>query len=101
MLKSIATLALLLSSAPSVGQTAPGSVRYSDLDLATPAGIARLDRRIDRVVAGLCGSAFPTDLDGRAAVDRCRTETMKSVSGSRAMLLARAGRPGMIALKGR
>ena len=101
MMKSIALLALILASAPTLAQPPAGTVRYSDLDLATPSGVARLDRRIDRAVAQLCGSAFPTDLDALAEVDRCRTETMKSVTGPRAMLLAHAGGRGFIALKGR
>lgn len=101
MMKSIALLALVLASTPALAQPPAGTVRYSDLDLSTPNGVARLDRRIDRAVAQLCGSAFPTDLNARAEVDRCRTETMKSVTGPRAMLIAHAGGSGQLALKGR
>ena len=101
MMKGISLLALVLASAPTLAQPPAGTVRYSDLDLGTPAGIAKLDRRIDRAVAQLCGSAFPTDLDARAEVDRCRMQTMQSVSGPRATLLAHAGGPGQLALKGR
>jgi len=101
MMKSIALLALVLASAPALAQPTAGTVRYSDLDLATPAGVAKLDRRIDRAVARLCGAAYPTDLNGRAQVDSCRAETMKSVSDRRATLLAHASGSGRLALKGR
>jgi UrcA family protein len=101
MMKSLALLAVVLGSTPILAQPPAGTVRISDLDLATPAGVAKLDRRIDRAVAQLCGAAFPTDLNGRAQIDSCRAETMKSVTDRRAMLLARAGGSGAIALKGR
>ena len=101
MVKSLASLALILAAAPTLAQPPAGPVRYSDLDLATPAGVARLDRRLDRAVARLCGTAFPSDLNGRAQVDQCRAETMKSVSDRRATLLAHAGGSSAIALKGR
>ena len=101
MTKSIVLLALVLASTPALAQPPAGTVRYSDLDLTTANGVARLDRRIDRAVTQLCGSAFPTDLNGRSEVDRCRTETMKSVTGPRALLIAHAGGRGQLALKGR
>ena len=101
MMKSLILIALVLASAPALAQPPAGTVRISDLDLATPAGVAKLDRRIDRAVAQLCGAAFPTDLNGRAQVDDCRAETMKSVSDQRAVLLAHRGGTGTIALKGR
>ncbi|HEX4737120.1 MAG TPA: UrcA family protein [Allosphingosinicella sp.] len=101
-MKSLTLLALILASAPALAQPPAGTVRISDLDLATPAGVAKLDRRIEHAVAQLCGAADPTDLNGRAQVDSCRAETMKSVSDRRATLLARAGGgSGVIALKGR
>ncbi len=99
MIRSIAALALIFAAAPALAQPQAGSVRYSDLDLATPAGVATLDRRISRAVERLCGVAYPTDLDAQAQVASCRSETMKSVSGPRAMLLARKGGSNAIALK--
>jgi UrcA family protein len=105
MVKSLAPIALgfalVLASGSALAQPPAGTVRISDLDLATPAGVAKLDRRIGRAVAQLCGTAFPTDLNGRAQVESCRAETMKSVADQRTMLLARRGGAGVIALKGR
>jgi UrcA family protein len=101
MLKSIAISGLILASAPALAQPPARTIRTSDLDLATPAGVARLDGRIERAVAQLCGSAFPTDLDAQAEVARCRNATMASVSGQRSMLLAHASGRGLVALKGR
>jgi UrcA family protein len=99
MIRSIIALALIFAAAPALAQPPVGRVRYSDLDLATPAGVAMLDRRIGRAVERLCGGAYPTDLDAQAQVARCRLETMKSVSGPRATLLARNGGAGALALK--
>jgi UrcA family protein len=101
MVKSLALFALILAAAPAPAQPPAGTVRYSDLDLATPAGVAEFDRRIGRTIAQLCGTAFPTDLDGQAQIERCRAETMTSVAGRRAILVARAGKPTVIALKRR
>lgn len=101
MVKSIALFALVLASVPALAQPPAGTVRTSDLDLTTPAGVAKLDHRIDHAVAALCGTAFPTDLDARAQVDSCRAETMKSVADRRAILLAHRGGSGAIALKRR
>ena len=101
MIKSLALFALVLASAPALAQPPSATVRTADLDLATPTGVARLDRRIDHAVEEICGTAVAADLDGLAAIGRCRAETMKSVSGRRAMLIAHAGRPAAIALKGR
>ena len=101
MVKRIALFALVFASVPALAQPPVGTVRTSDLDLATPAGVAKLDRRIDHKVAELCGTAFPMDLEARAQIESCRAETMKSVSDRRAMLLARRGGSGAIALKGR
>ncbi|HEX5184879.1 MAG TPA: UrcA family protein [Allosphingosinicella sp.] len=101
-MKCLATLAsglaLALLPVPALAQPPAVTVHVSDLDLATPNGVARLDGRIDRAVARLCGTADPADLDGQAAVATCRAATMKSVSDRRAMLLARARAPGAIAL---
>ena len=101
MVKSLALLALILAAAPAAAEPSAATVRTADLDLSTPAGIARLDRRIERAIDLLCGTAFPTDLDAQAEIGRCRAETMKSVSSRRAMLVARAGGSPVIALQGR
>ena len=101
MVKSIALLALILAATPTLAQPPVETVRTSDLDLATARGVAKLDHRIDHAIAQLCGTAFPTDLDGRAQVENCRAETAKSVADRRQMLLAHAGGSGAIALKGR
>ncbi|HEY1606333.1 MAG TPA: UrcA family protein [Allosphingosinicella sp.] len=97
-MKRLALLLLGLVSVSALAQPPAATVRSSDLDLATPRGIARLDARIDRAIARLCGAADPADLDGQAAVASCRAATMKSVADRRAVLLARAGGPGAIAL---
>jgi UrcA family protein len=55
------------------------TVRYADLDLTSPAGRARLDRRIEAAVREVCGEAPSFDLARRHAVRQCLTETRANV----------------------
>ena len=49
-------------------------VRYADLDLASAAGRATLDRRIDSAVRAVCGRASIQDLNAVHQVELCRDE---------------------------
>ena len=51
-------------------------VSYADLDLASTAGRAALDRRIDRAVRAVCGRAAIKDLNALRLVELCRDETL-------------------------
>lgn len=48
-----AALGAAMLSAPAFA--GPAGVSYADLDLATPAGQAQLDRRIDKAAREMCG----------------------------------------------
>ena len=50
-------------------------VSYADLDLASAAGRATLDRRIGRAVRAVCGTASIQDLNALRQVELCRDET--------------------------
>ena len=71
-------------------------VSYADLDLASPAGRAALDRRIHGAVREVCGTASSADLMGRQRVSLCRAETLAAANAQRPLLgevlVAAAGR---------
>jgi len=55
-------------------------VRFSDLDLSSPAGRATLDRRVKRAVKHVCelgGPASPGDID---RVSSCREQALKDAT---------------------
>lgn len=54
---ALALAALSLAPAPAAAAAAPQgqTVRYDDLDLARPADVERLERRIDQAARSVCG----------------------------------------------
>lgn len=49
------------------------AVSYADLDLASPAGRATLERRVERAVDRVCPARpLPSELDKRATYNTCR-----------------------------
>ena len=77
------------------------SVRYADLNLASPEGRAQFDRRIASAAEALCGSAHSSDLGGQSEVGRCRTATVAGVTRQRDAILASATRGGMMQMSAR
>lgn len=91
MFKTILPLALLLTAAaPAMAQNAPGGVHVvtADINLATPAGIATLDRRIARAVDRACPEARGRELTSFQTVYACRAAACRSVAPQRERLLA-------------
>ena len=77
MLKSIPVLAALaLLGAAAAPATAADEVRvtvaYADLNLATPAGAAALETRIDTAVAAVCEKPALRDLKSMVAWEQCK-----------------------------
>lgn len=72
-----AALAALLPLTPIQAETPTRTqvVAYADLDLASADGRAKLDRRIKRAAAEVCGTASDFDLVGLNDVQSCRTLT--------------------------
>jgi UrcA family protein len=99
MFRSIAPLALAAAIAVAGLQTAAfaspagqrvAEVETADLDLASPAGQATLDTRLDRAARLVCRAANPRDLREVAASKQC-TETARTTAGAmRDQLVARA-----------
>ncbi|MDB5722913.1 MAG: hypothetical protein JWP15_3531 [Alphaproteobacteria bacterium] len=67
-------------------------VRFADLDLGNPAGIAKLDRRIRTAVAAACGPISDSDPAGKNRARDCRTATAARVRTLRDRAIAAAMR---------
>ena len=102
MLKIIAAVALLATTAPAIAQaeTAPPQVHvsYADLDLRNAAGVQQLDRRLRSAVKAVCaddgaiGRLIPLE------VARCRKAAFASLADQRATALAAANAHVVLAL---
>ncbi len=79
---TLTALAPVPASAADIDVVAPETVTvrisYADLNLASAAGRARLDRRIAGAARSICGSAFATDLNMSALVSACRADAIAS-----------------------
>ena len=68
------------------------SVPTADLDLATPAGVAALDRRIAASIRSLCGATSDVDPRGKNEARRCRNAAQRSIAAARGTSIAAARR---------
>jgi UrcA family protein len=81
--RSVAAIALIGTAIPAFAQSedAPTvSVRYSDLNLASKAGVAALHQRIARAADQVCGSADSRDLAANAAINACRQRAVSDAT---------------------
>ncbi len=86
---ALAAVVLPLSTV-TANELRSATVEYADLNLATSAGQAALDRRIKRAVNAVCGRMLNRpSLD--ATVRLCRTETMLIARQSRDLAVASYG----------
>ena len=65
-------------------------VPYGDLDLTSEAGIATLDRRLDRAVRRVCGTATLSSVRSQGFISRCRKDTMARIADQRGYAIAHA-----------
>lgn len=93
----IATFLSVAAVVPAAAQTATVRVSYADLDLATPAGVATLDRRIAGATAKFCPDRFDHDLLRRVFAERCRRTLIAKVAGQRARAIDAASRRAEVA----
>lgn len=77
---------------------AHATVRHADLDLASIADMARLDRRIRTAIEDVCGELTDFDPVGANAIRRCRAMAKAAVAPRRANLISSA-RPNVIAAR--
>jgi UrcA family protein len=91
MFKLLVSAALIAAGSPAFAQDVPSaSVRYADLNLASPEGVAEFDRRIARAVTTVCPEAIGPYVQEIAAANACRATTLASVKQRRDALLATA-----------
>jgi UrcA family protein len=68
----------ILTGAPAFAQTATRHVAYDDLNLASAAGQARLQHRLDSAVTAVCGEqAMAAMLSEARAIQHCRMNAEK------------------------
>ena len=87
-----ATAASVESSFPVAawGEARSATVRYADLDLATPSGIERLERRIAFAIDQVCALPHAEQLGQRARVAECKAEARSQADALAARLLRKA-----------
>lgn len=93
MRKSILIMTALstFSVAPAhAQQTVSQEVRVNTVDLASPAGRARLERRIRAALETVCGSYAGASVQEMSAIDRCRATARAAVETRLAELRTRA-----------
>lgn len=85
-----AALAAVLPLVPATAETPARMqvVRFSHLEIASPTGRAKLDRRIHRAAATVCGTASDFDLAGQNEARRCRTAAVASANRALAQTIA-------------
>lgn len=93
MRKSIVTVLAALTASIAVPATAEEvsvTVAFGDLNLASPAGRATLDKRIAAAVNRVCAQAERRDLAGRMAWDECKAATLADAMEQLAAVLPSA-----------
>jgi UrcA family protein len=97
---ALATASLLAASAASAASSFEAAawdearsttVRYGDLDLATPQGARRLEQRIAQAIDRVCALPGADQLAQRQRVAACRAEARGRANEHVAQLLRRAG----------
>jgi len=73
-------------AAPAAAEELSVTVGYGDLDLATPAGKAALDKRIEVAVDKVCSPAQRRDLRGWMAAEECKVLTLADAMAQLAAL---------------
>jgi len=82
-----ATLMTVAFATPSYAETVTTAVRYADLDLATDAGKAALDKRIWQAAKQVCGEM---DQMNKFQVAACRHRALASARNDAVLASARA-----------
>ncbi|GGE01035.1 hypothetical protein GCM10011529_04140 [Polymorphobacter glacialis] len=82
----------LLAAAPVMAQAeiVTRNVRVADLDLRSPAGLAELDRRIDRAARQVCETGGVKPIWEHRIAETCRTGAVAGAMGEREAVLAAA-----------
>jgi len=89
-LSAIAFALAALTATPAFAGSNTVKVPYGDLNLGTPAGVAALDRRLDRAVERVCGDAPLRNLAAQRRIEQCRTQTWASIQDDRQVAIAKS-----------
>lgn len=82
-----AGLSTFTAVAPALASEAGVPVQHADLNLASAAGRAALDRRIDRAARQVCGTALTIELELAGEVNACRADVMANARAQRDALV--------------
>jgi UrcA family protein len=90
MIRIITSAALAFAAVAGTAASAEDAptaiVTYADLNLSSTAGVAALDQRISAAASQICGTVDIRDLQGKAAVNACRTTAVRSAAAQIATL---------------
>ena len=90
-LAQVAALAALAFATPAIAQPTAITISFADLNLASSAGKATLDRRIAVAVRSICGSPHNLDLAAVSAARECAIEARASAKSQVSLAVERAG----------
>lgn len=76
---ALAALSLASASTPASAEPVSVEVEYTDLNLSDPAGLAALDRRIERAISRVCGDR-PRQLSEVRLQQRCAAAARASAN---------------------
>lgn len=82
-----AGLSTFTAVGPAMASEAGVTVQHADLNLASAAGRATLDRRIDRAARQICGTALTVELELAGEVNACRADVMAEARAQRDAIL--------------
>lgn len=88
ILLSLSVASTLMATAPAIAGEKSRVVRYSDLDLSSPAGRDRLQLRIKNAVKQVCGSAPAFTSKEREDLKNCETTAYRNASPQSARVIA-------------
>jgi UrcA family protein len=79
--------AAMPATADTVTVTATSQVHFEDLDLANPADIAKLEKRVEQAVRTLCSRRPSSAINVREAREQCRESARRSANEELARVL--------------
>ena len=103
MTKFFPALILALLPVPALAEPAgnvSSIVKTADLNLSSQSGQRALERRLDRAVAEVCGTASDVDIEGKNDIRRCKDETYAQVAQERDQRIVQgSARPIVVAAR--
>lgn len=99
----LASVLAFSTAQPAAAQSAPRthSVSLLNLNLASQAGQAALDRQLERAAFAVCGAMIVGDKVGNAHIAGCRTETLAQARREAAVIMASRPQKSKLAVRGR